>query len=459
MKKIIPTLFFKNNLLHLTLFISFAIFSLSSAIAVADPLKKTVISKRTLSRIVAQNYPRTKLSKAQIMLAILATNPHAFKGNNINFMMSNKKLSLPSKDFILGISKKQATRLINKHNRSYRKGKTGNFAPPNFGTIAETVARNGSINKSTTESNPAEATAALEKLQVRNTEQAKQVEVLAKESEELQSLVKRLETEKEKRDVDLNNLEDKISVLQKTVDENEDTIKEPSITEDNLRKKNEILQQKLIETKSELAENNRTTISLERRITEIQDESTPKATETTSKKNTEDLGTTVDRTASSTVDTTVEPNDTGIAGHIDKTDKTTGIASETGGEEKEGSLFGFATPQLMWLLPLLAVLAGIGLLIARFFKRKKHDDLNLDDVDNYDFSTPKMSDKQRYQDNNTASPSPLTEAPLEISIKLDVARAYMEAEDHKSAYEMLQEVLKEGNEEQKIEAQQLLNKL
>ncbi len=64
-------------------------------------------------------------------------------------------------------------------------------------------------------------------------------------------------------------------------------------------------------------------------------------------------------------------------------------------------------------------------------------------------------DSLNFEDNITAS---LTDMD-EIETKLDLAKAYVDMEDEASAKGILQEVLEQGNEEQKAEAQSLLDKI
>jgi len=407
MKKTTAPLFLSASIVLLTSY---------STIAIADPISNTAIAKGSLNRIVEINYPHSKLSKAQIMIAILAANPSAFRGGNINFMVRNKKLSLPSEDMIAAIPEENAAILLEKHNRFYQRGQTGNLTPPTFINTVDKVA--------------------LEKLQQKNSAQSQQVEALAEESKKLQNLVARLEAEKEQRDKDLQILEEKIQSLKESggVATGED-----SINEKILREKNQALQQQLIESKSELAENNRTTITLERRLSEVQEQQ--------------------NQATANNMEQAVEENI--VAPNTDVVDAP---ATDLNGnivtaEQNQSSGFDFS--KFTWLLPLLAILVGLGLLLKRFFGRKKHSDLNLDEVDDYDFTTPKMTDEQRSDEFLMGDMADVAteEASLEVSIKLDVARAYMEADDKQSAYEMLHEVLREGNEAQQTEANELLAKL
>ena len=433
MKKFSFGNYFSQNLRALILSMSMIVLTTATTPLIADPIKDTAIAKGTLSGIVSKNYPNSQLSKAQIMIAILAKNPSAFKGGNINFMMRNKELSLPSESMIAGIPSENAEALLAQHARFYRRGKTGNLTPPTF------------INSG---GDPV----ALEKLKTQHSAQTVRVEALSEESEKLQGLVERLEAEKDKRDNELHDLEEKIQILKNS--EGRSLPEEESVSEQRLRDKNAALQQQLVESKSELAENNITTISLERRVIELQDEQNEQKTQgqPTFDGNSQAAALQSNNTQQP-IDADVNP----ATGMLDapSTDLNGNIISPT----TENST-GFSLSKLTWLLPLVALLVGLGFLLKRFFAGKQHEELNLEAVDDLDldFSTPKMKAEDRADYQNPIA-EPTEDESLETSIKLDVARAYMEADDNPSAYEMLHEVLREGSVAQQTEANQLLAKL
>ncbi|MCK5917721.1 MAG: hypothetical protein KAG34_04820 [Cocleimonas sp.] len=421
------SIYFSKKLHTLILLMSLIVLTTVTTSVIADPIKDTAIAKGTLSGIVDKNYPNSKLSKAQIMIAILAKNPSAFRGGNINFMLRNKKLSLPSEAMISGIPAENAEVLLAQHARFYRTGKTGNLTPPTF------------INSG---GDPA----ALEKLKTQHSAQTVRVEALSEESEKLQGLVQRLEAEKNKRDEELLGLEEKIQALK--VSGRRSLSGETSVSEQRLQDKNIALQQQLVESKSELAENNLTTISLERRVIELQDEKQQTQYQDAADNNTQE------NTNQQQIDLDAMPATEVV--DAPSTDLNGNIISPT------ENATGFDLSKLLtWLLPLLAILIGLGFLLKRFFAGKKHEELNLDDVDDLDldFTTPKMKAEDRADYLDLIKEEPTEDESLETSIKLDVARAYMEADDKQSAYEMLHEVLREGSIAQQDEANQLLAKL
>jgi FimV-like protein len=405
--------------------VSTLVFAITTPSAIADPLKDSVMSKGTLSGIVAKNYPNTKLSKAQIMVAILATNPTAFRGGNINFMMRNRNLSLPSEIIIGAVPAQNATTLLLQHEYFYQQGKTGNLPVPTL------INAGGDLDL-------------VEKLKLQHSTQVERVEELSEESTRLQSLVQRLEAEKNKRDEDLQTLEGKIEALKELNQqkESEDEIAslgtkvrsgEASLNEQRLREKNVALQQQLIESKSELVENNRTTISLERRVIELQE---------AKQKNFEQANREQTNNDQQTMPVTKEKQVTPVV-DIDN--------NRVSPEENQFSLEN--SNIWIWILSLVAIVVGLGFLF-KWLNSKKHADLNLDEIDDIDFSTPKMQSHESKRNDMVFDFN--EDESLEIGIKLDVARAYIEADDRQAADEMLREVIKEGDERQQTEAKLLL---
>ena len=81
----------------------------------------------TLGKIVSRNYSGSNLSSQQIMTGILRTNPEAFIGGNIHFLLRGATLRLPAESLIATIDQQQANKLISEHYQFFKKGKTGNF--------------------------------------------------------------------------------------------------------------------------------------------------------------------------------------------------------------------------------------------------------------------------------------------------------------------------------------------
>lgn len=163
--------------------------SLAAVIAANPVFANTsykVKASDNLSRIVKQHYPKSTLSRSQILVGILASNPAAFKGGNINYLMTGKHLSLPDEANLKTISKANANKLLAKHTRYFKKGKTGNLKPPLSAGIVNNDAQN---------------------------EKAQKVKQLEAESEALRTRIKELVAAKADKDVKLDELD---SALEKT---------------------------------------------------------------------------------------------------------------------------------------------------------------------------------------------------------------------------------------------------
>jgi FimV-like protein len=107
---------------------------------------------------------------------------------------------------------------------------------------------------------------------------------------------------------------------------------------------------------------------------------------------------------------------------------------------------------LIWLLPLLLILALLWLIWKMLRTGKSKTTRRVQQpaatAAFVDYSQPIDPELELEQ-----------EPQLEVSIKLDVARAYIEAGDFPAAQDMLGEVIREGTEAQQQEAQQLSNEI
>ena len=93
---------FKIKNLTTTFGIFFIIF-ITASLVDADT-EYTVKPTDNLNRIIAKFYPESPISRPQIQRGILAENPDAFKGGNINFLMRGKRLLLPDEKKLVHLS-------------------------------------------------------------------------------------------------------------------------------------------------------------------------------------------------------------------------------------------------------------------------------------------------------------------------------------------------------------------
>ena len=235
---------------------------------------------------------------------------------------------------------------------------------------------------------------------VKQTNQTKQIDQLQQESNELKKQLEALLNEKTNRDLRLLELE-------KSLNQSLNTSKKLSESGTSakalgLEKSNKLLQKKLNKTKSELAENSKSNIDLERKV--------------------ESLKEVLD-----------EKNITGGKADQIILEPSTNILSK-----------------LIWLLPLL--LLGLFLFYIFGKKRQAQQVDNIVKVNEAGFIEPSGVTVEEFQENIDET----EESSLETSVKLDVARAYIEADDTQSALDILTEIMEEGSDEQRQQAHDLL---
>ena len=419
---------------HFALAVTLCVAASLTSVAVADDnFKRTVKARGTLSAIVNKNYIDAGVSRNQIMVAILAANPRAFKGGNINFMLGGEDLRLPTEEAIQNISEKDARNLLSTHNKFFRSGKTGDLEIPSFISLTNSTD--------------------VETLVKEKQQQDVKLNNLEGERAKLRELVARLEDEKSKRDTDLKALEERIQGLQSSSDSlgsttadlkmqltNGELTGEGAVLLESLQDKNESLNAQLQSARSEMAESTRTEISLERRMLDVQSENALLAEALKEKgvspadiKAQLDAKKAQDQATSSVVAPVAAQNTATQAPAVQTTNS--------------------GAPQWLWIfLPVLGLIALLALLWKLFGGKKKKPQQRVQQpaqVDAFaDYNRPIDPAAEIEQ-----------EPPLEVSIKMDVARAYIEAGDYENARQMLNEVMDEGNTQQILEAQEILGQL
>jgi len=351
----------------------------------------------TLSHIVTRFYMPSRYSRAQIMVAILAKNPKAFRDGNINYLLRGKRLILPNDAEISQTSRADARELISQHARFFRSGISG------LGLTAPPLNQGGDKKKT------------IEVVE----KQTQKISALEEESNKLRKQLDNLVKQKQKRDKELKELEEKIkqySLKEKSIPEG--SVEQIEKRNQKLKETNEILQKKLIESKSDLAENARSTMKLQRKLSNLREE--------------------------------IDENKNAVASSA--TSST--AASELTSDDKGG--FAKFKDKFYWVLPLMLLAALLYLLwlVARwFFARKKKVVEDYDDSDK-DYAT--LIEEHDSLDYLNPENNNYEEESLEPSIKLDVARAYIEADDNDSALKILEEIMQEGTQEQVKEAKDIL---
>lgn len=412
---------------------------------------RTVKAIGTLTAIVNKNYIDADVTNNQIMVAILAANPQAFKGGNINYMIRNADLRLPAVGSIKGIPNRDATNLLKQHYRLFKRGRTGNLPPPTF------ISLNDSDQVQT--------------LVKEKAEQSEKLSSLEEERAKLREMVKRLEDEKLQRDVDLRGLEERIQGLQSSSNTlgsatadlklqlaNGELTGDGAKLLEDLEERNQSLNAQLQSARSEMAENTRMEITLERRMTDVQEENSLLAralkekgvspTDVIQKAESDETIISSDQTEVAVEATSATTQNT----DNDASAMTTAVPSQGSLIDQIKSLIPSNLGWLIWLLPLLLIFVLLWLVwkLIRGSKNKTPRRVQQPAATAafVDYSQPIDPAVELEQ-----------EPQLEVSIKLDVARAYIEAGDFPAAKDMLGEVISEGTELQQQEAQQLLNEI
>ena len=370
-----------------------------------------VKSSDNLNGIVERFYENSSLSKGQLMVGVLAKNPRAFKGGNINFLLRGKRLTLPDESEIEQISPEIASKLLSQHARLFRIGITGDFKAP---TIEDLLAASDKLKSDESKIEVGDSSEILKT-------QTQKIDQLQQESNALKKQLEELLNAKGDRD-------NRLLELEKSLKQTQDDAKQSSAQQTNsgtdlvdktneLESANKQLQQKLQETKSELAENTNSNIALERKVEDLK-------------------GVIKDQKAESFM----VPSNLGDE------------KNETGAPKNEELSVGKSSTnsslvKLLWLLPLI-LLAGF---LFRYFGKKQAVVSPEDDtIAHYE---------AEYLEAKEDIDPEFEEEALETSIKLDVARAYIEAEDTHSALDILTEIMEEGSDEQRQQAHELLEKI
>lgn len=359
----------------------------TSSQTVSAETRYRVQASDNLNGIVERFYKNSDLSKGQLMVGVLAKNPRAFRGGNINFLLRGKRLTLPDDNEIKQISPEIASQLLSQHARFFRIGITGDLDVPRLDelSMAPDVSSVGSTVKG---------------IMLRQ-DQTKKIDQLQQESTALKKQLEELLNDKGNRDNRLLEIEKSLKQTQNT--EQQGSKKQITAETDSIEN---------LENTSEPAKSNNASTDLKSKVEDIK------------------------------VEPPMVPSKPSIGSTIDEIESST--KTET---PKKDYSTGSSLSKLLWLLPLI-LLAGF---LFRYFGKKQAV------VD------PKDDTIAHYEAEYLAAKEDIDpefeEEDLETSIKLDVARAYIEAEDTPSALDILTEIMEEGSDEQRQQAHELLDKI
>ncbi len=467
----------------------------------------------TLGKIVAQHYSGSNLSQQQIMIGILRANPDAFIGRNIHFLLKGSTLRLPSESLISTIDQAEATNIIKEHYSYFKRGETGNFKikplenlssdkankddgtnivissqdnkkikvddievptqrKPNVPPASTTVSKTTTTNNAThnrTKNNTSNAIKDIEleslKIKVSQLENILSQRGLSttttSSDKDLQSIINlqkqkinQLEREKENKTKELNNLKKKISSLELSLEKMTKTLslddKDKSAIIAQLRKDNSQLQKKLAFLQAELDKKSQEVEALNLDIAN-------------SKQKIEQLEIKIlnSNKENALLDQQIAEMEAKLK-TIRQTPTAISATNTTASEQNSSS----SPFNWRWLLlPAFFLLSILAYLFQRSISQSKEAVLITEKAQT-DLSTQPIVNTHNRQPSATAIQSVpdivasvSEEEPVEASIKLDIARAYMDMDMSDEAIEILEEVSEEGSQKQCLEARNLLEKL
>lgn len=490
----------------------------SSTKAIYGPVK----GSDTLGKIVSRNYAGSNLSQQQIMIGILRANPDAFIGGNIHFLLRGSTLLLPNETLIATIDKTEAINTIKEHYRYFQQGQTGNFKIlplENLNSSADrankkentdivissqskektkvdeierliqsrqTITKNTEATEKNTpvivkNPNNKRATAnnsvkeieleslkikvsQLEKILSRRGLSVNSAGSTGKITQNLQNTlttqkqkIDKLEAEKKNKIEELDQLKGKISELELSLKEMSRSLtqkaksggssdKEAIIAQ--LRKENSLLQKKLNSLQLELDKKNQEVQSL---TIDIEN-----SKQTIEKLKTQLLNTDKENALLDKQIAIVEKK-------LKQMRQTTGANTGAVSENSTG------ISPWTWLLPALFLLSILGYLFKRSFSQPEKITIAEAPVRQaQNNSTPrpvvkephkKVSSSIQHKEVPDVIASASEEESVEASIKLDIAKAYIDMEMSDEAIEILREIPEEGSQKQCLEAKNLLEKL
>lgn len=390
-----------------------------------------VKSSDNLTSIAAKQYDGSGLTRSQILVGIYASNPKSFKNGNINKLLRGQKLILPDADKIGKISHGEAELVLS----ARKKGKKKRFK------------KRVKSSKSKRKSKSRKKRKVISASQKRSIKKIKKLE---KEGETLKARLEKLMADKAVSDNKLKELEGSlqealkktaaiatVSTVSEVTKPEKDISKTPAektkeasesdaVTKranEKLREKNALLEQKLQESKKEIASKARAKLEKEQAIKEPQKP-------------------VINKTDKADVSDPSKENQGVKASAENKIQSTSGNSTST---------FDSSNKYLQWALLSLLIFPLVWF-ARRFITAKKVKEqpawVVAAEEPNDMLSTTSERMNTHYQ-----------EAPLESSIKLDVASAYLDAGDTDEAILILNEIVLEGSEEQQAQAQALLNSL
>lgn len=401
----------------LTVFVGLIVSQLFFQVVSADTTYR-VKSSDNLNKIAEREYEGSGLTNSQILVGLYASNPKAFKNGNINKLLRGKKLVLPDVSKIDQISHQEAELVLSARTKSKKIKKR------------RTKKRTKSKRKSKTRRNLAKNN--LSSSQIKN---AQKIDKLEKESESLRKRLDALLAQKSASDNKLNQLENSLEAALK---KSAAAASSAAIMTNNVSTGAGVNEpgkkpQQEVNSTDEVSGVNKSSKSESELITQRANENLREANVLLEKNLQESKKENAERTRVSLAKE--------HALKAEQADSNVSTGSQT---------FDTSNKYLQWAL-LSLLLFPLIWFAKRMMGAKKAKE------------QPAWVTESEGQNGVLGAGSEqidtyYQEAPVESSIKLDVASAYLESGNMDEAMELLNEILLEGNAEQQAQAQNLLNR-
>ena len=379
-----------------------------------------------LNEIADKHYQGSGLTRSQILVGIYASNPKSFRNGDINKLRRGQKLVLPDADKIDKISPHEAELVL-----SAKTQKTGKKKKIRKKSLKKRRIKKRSKTKRKKKKSYRKSAIALQK------KSREKLNKLEKESELLKKRLDALLAEKSASDNKLKELEKSLQLALKEKAARSKAVATASVVTNNKTTTNETTTNESttkttsIEEAEKIKKEPVSAISESERVTQKANEKLRETNALLEKNLQESKKEIASRTR----------NDLAKEQAI-KTAQITAGSSES-------IPFDTSNKYIQWAL-LSLLLFPLVWFAKRLLGGKKEEEQPAW-VAETDGQSTLLATESTHIDTG------YQEAPVESSIKLDVASAYLESGDTAEAVEILNEILSEGNAEQKAQAQELLD--
>lgn len=497
--------------------------SLGFASSALAETKYEIQSGDSLSKIISKNYPNTPRGSYAIIIAdIIKNNPSAFSNKNANSLRLGKILTLPEKDSIAGLKKEDVTPsstvtekpaepdTVATNEETTKASTETNKETAEASTAAEKISdvvADSSISAKAKEIKSEETATTSTSEQEADTkenaaiESAQKIEDLKAEVEQLRTLITKYEADQDNKKTKetASSDADTIEKLQAELEQQRalvtkyetdqadnkaaDNKENNSYALEDLQTQNEqlrtLVEKYEADAPSDAANNSsassdqaledaRTEIDLLKSLVKKYEADAEDAPQNTSEGNTDNsakMAALTEKVEKLTQQNTqlqldIKTAQTQLSESKQINAKATTVAAQQNSSPP-------IWKQFSWILPLIAIFIGLYLLLRlvkriRDKKATKELKIALSSVPETQKSNTAAAfsvDGSMLPTASTVEKAPVEEDSVEAGVKIDMAKAYLDLDDHEAAQELLQEAVVEGSTGQRTIAENLLKKL